>query len=165
VRRLALAAAALTATPGCARDSTPAPAAGGVTAAIVAAIEQGDEAALLRITRGSISNRLTAQARGSGLVRISPAELFALTRGCPAHDPTEPNGGAFPAEPGGVEFRCEGRPAADNRCDDRGYGLLIKPQAGYARVEVWPADSHSRSRCGEPRPPPPPPPLPRTPSR
>lgn len=165
MKRLALAATALTATPGCAREAAPAPAAEGVTASIVRAIEQGDEAALLRITRGSISNRLTVEARRSGIARLSPAELFALTRGCRANDPTEPNGGPRPAEPGSVEISCEGRPAPDNPCDDRGYGLLIMPQAGYARVEVWPADSHSRSRCGEPRPPPPAPPPPRAPNR
>jgi hypothetical protein len=129
----------------------PAAAAMGPTASVVGAIGQGDAAALERATMGSISDRLTAEARRSGLVRMSAAELIALTRGCTPARPTEPDA----AGPGGVDFRCTGRRAADNPCNDVGYGLLIRAGPGFARVSVWPNDLWSRARCGEMRPPPP----------
>lgn len=127
------------------------PAASSPTASVVRAIEQGDAAALERATMGSISNRLTDEARGSGLVRMSAAELISLTRGCTADRPTEPD----LSSPGGVEYRCVGRQAADNACNDVGYGLLVRAGPGFASVSVWPMDGGSRARCGEPRPPPP----------
>jgi hypothetical protein len=155
VKAVALAAVALAALPACAQEapSAPPPAAAplGPTASVVRAIAQGDAAALERATRGSISNRLTYEARGSGLVPMSAAELIALTRGCTAEDPKEPDASG----PGGVGYRCAGRQALDIACNDVGYGLLIRAGPGFARVSVWPNDGWSRARCGEMRPPPP----------
>lgn len=155
MRLPALAAAALAASSGCAQNAPsaapPAAPALGPTASVVRAIVEGDAAALERATMGSISNRLTQEARGSGLIRMSAAELIALTRGCTPDRPTEPDA----SSPGGVEFQCVGRQALDIACNDVGYGLLIRAGPGFARVSVWPSDGWSRTRCGEPRPPPP----------
>jgi len=136
----------------------------GPVASIAAALERGDERRLARLTSGAIYSKLSVEARSGEIVRMAPAELIALTRGCVAADrPIET--GDSPSATGSVGFRCLGRPAEGNRCEDIGYGLLIRPLAGYSRVEVWENNNWSSARCGMPGPPAPPappasPPLP-----
>jgi hypothetical protein len=135
----------------------------GPTASIAAALERGDERSLTRFTSGAIYSRLGVEARSGEIVQIAPAELIALTRGCPvAAPPIEADGS--PSAMGSVGLRCVGRPVEGNRCEDVGYGLLIRPLAGYSRVEVWENNIWSSARCGMPRPPAPPEP-PRLPTR
>jgi hypothetical protein len=153
-RFLAAAAVAGIAAPVCAQ---------GPVASIAAALERGDEQGLIRLTSGAIYSKLSVEARSGEIVRMAPADLIALTRGCSVADPPI-EAGASPSARGSVGFRCLGRPVEGNRCEDIGYGLLILPLAGYSRVEVWENNNWSSARCGMPRPPAPPAP-PRLPDR
>jgi hypothetical protein len=146
--------------------AVPAPIASGPTALVTAAIERGDVPALTSLTRGSIYSKLTAAARSGEIVRMTPANLIEITRGCAPDRPVEPLPSVRQYEDGRgtVSFRCRDRAVAGTKCQDVGYGLFVQPMGDYHRLEVWEDDYRSTARCGTfvpPPPPPPPSPLPR----
>ena len=138
----------------------PGAAAEGITASVAAAIEKGDEPALARITGGAIYSKLTVEARSGEIVRMTPAQLIELTRGCAGRDPVEPGSTPDSLGRGMVGFRCEDRPVEPGSCNDVGYGLFVRPMGDYHRLEVWQDERRSRARCGVAVPHPSPRPLP-----
>jgi hypothetical protein len=119
----------------------------GMAASVAAALENGDEAALQRLSGGSIVTLAKPGVKG-GVEALSAAELVAMTRGCKVSDIIEPLSANWPFRHGGVELTCEQRPTGARGCYNVQYGLNVRPEPGRYRLEVATYQGWSVKRCG-----------------